>query len=321
MPFKTPSFWYKSVSWQALALTPLAALYALGHKINVHLQKPYKSSVRVICVGNVVMGGSGKTPTVLALLEHIKKQDLAQNPIILTRGYGGSITQATRVDPFKHTYHDVGDEALLLAQHAQVIVSANRKDGAQKAELLGADLIVMDDGFQNNTLHKDINLLVVDGANPFGNGFIFPAGPLREPKQCALKRCDAVISINGQAIFDKECFTATIKPESSQLDKNKNYVAFAGLGRPKKFKTTLEELGVQISSWHPFADHHPYTSADLERLDAQAVKHDSTLITTSKDHVRLPDPYQHTTQALPITLFFNDDKAMMNFLEDRLASC
>ncbi len=320
MPFKTPSFWYKSANWQALLLSPLSALYAVGHKLNVSFQKPYKSNVPVICIGNIVMGGSGKTPTVLALLDLITEQNIAKNPVILTRGYGGSTTKATIVDPAIHTYHDVGDEALLLVKHAQVIVSPDRKEGAQKAEEIGADLILMDDGLQNNTLYKDINLLVVDGANPFGNGFVFPAGPLREPKSCALKRCDAVISINEQVNLDKILFSANIQSDSTHLDADKNYVAFAGLGRPEKFKTTLEDLGFKISCWHPFADHHPYTKEDLEDLDTHAVKHNATLITTSKDHVRLPDPYQHTTQVLPITLSFDNSAALASFLKERLYS-
>lgn len=153
MPLKTPSFWYGSNSIAAYALTPLSWLYQLGHSLNQALKPaPYHSKIPVICIGNAVAGGSGKTPTVISLVQLLKQQGVIKNPFILTRGYGGSITNPTLVDPSKRTVNDVGDEALLLARHAPTIIAANRADGAKYAEENKADLIIMDDGLQNNSL-------------------------------------------------------------------------------------------------------------------------------------------------------------------------
>lgn len=267
------------------------------------------------------MGGSGKTPTVQALLRIVKENDLATNPIVLTRGYGGNISEPTVVDRSQHTVSDVGDEALLLAEHGTVIVSPDRKAGAMKAKEIGADLIIMDDGFQNNTLHKDLSFLVVDAVTPFGNGSTFPSGPLREPIEKALKRTDGVISINGEVALGTTTFNASIKPKTDNIDRQKNYVAFAGLGRPEKFLNTLETLGVNITSWHEFADHHPYTNEELDALIKEADDCNASLITTEKDLMRVPNSYKEKIQALPIELSFSDEGALVSLIKTKVSAC
>jgi len=322
MAVKTPSFWYKRKGWQSALLMPLATLYQLGHRLRFHTQKPYKSPILVLCVGNIVMGGSGKTPTVQALIKLVKEKKLAKNPVILTRGYGGTIRYPTIVEPSKHTAFDVGDEALLLAQSAPVIVSPNRQASAKKAEKLGTDLIIMDDGFQNNQLYKDINLLVIDAFNPFGNGLTFPAGPLREPIKNAFKRADAIISLNGKTALGMPTFTATITPDTSNLDQSQRYVAFAGLGRPEKFLNTLTNLDLNIINWRAFADHHPYKEAELCALEKEAKERNALLITTEKDFMRLPLNKRAAIKTLPITLSFNsDEERLASFLKERIEAC
>lgn len=317
MPFKTPLFWYRPPAFLAHVLTPISWLYQLGHSLNQALKPaPYKASIPVICIGNAIAGGSGKTPTAIALLKIIKDQNIARNPIFLTRGYSGEITQATLVNK-KHSSRDVGDEALLLARHAPTIISANRAEGAKLAEKQKADLIIMDDGLQNNSLHKDLSFLVVDRAVDFGNGKTIPAGPLREPLRKILPKVRAVICIGAAFHYDKAVFQASITPDN-KLDKNKSYIAFAGLGRPDKFKNTLIDLNVNLVGWYPFADHHVYTDAEINLLKAEVEKNNAALVTTEKDFARLSMTQSKDIAVLPIKLNFNNPEDIAIYVKNFL---
>jgi len=317
MILKTPSFWYRG-TWISRALSPLSCIYRAVHTLNQKSKTPYRSNLPVICIGNVVTGGSGKTPAVLALLDLIQKHGLFQNPVILTRGYGGNLKGPTYVDPQKHSYKDVGDEALLLAGHAPVIVSADRAAGAKLAELGGADLILMDDGLQNPGLEKTLAFLTVNTTTGFGNGRLLPAGPLREPLQDAFAKIQAVIQIGDDAALplpaNKPALKSRIDPVTD-IDKTKNYVAFAGLGTPEKFKTTLEENGAMLKDWYAYPDHHPYAESDLEKLEKAAKTHNARLITTEKDFVRLPEAFKQQVDVFKIRLIFDDEPAMIDLLK------
>lgn len=318
MPLKTPQFWYEPAGRISNLLYPLSVVYLVLHKIYQflgHKSKLYQSSIPVICLGNVVMGGSGKTPTALALYDLVIKKKIADKPVFLTRGYGGDCVNGTIVDLQKHTYKDVGDEALLLARKGITIASINRSQGAKVAEQLGADLIIMDDGFQNPSLFKDLKLLVVDATNPFGNSQIFPAGPLREPIGTALKRSDGIISIGGTIKTKLLEYPAFILPKDMAYDKNKKYIAFAGLGRPEKFKRTLERLEYNIVGWYPFADHHPYKNEEIEFVLHEARQKDALLITTEKDFVRIPKQFQNNILTLPIELTFRNEDTIVTFIQ------
>ncbi len=319
MPLKTPKFWYAPKGLKSLALTPLSWFYQLGGVIYQKLNnvKTYKATIPVICVGNAVAGGSGKTPTAIALLKTIKENELAQKPVFLLRGYGGTFNQATIVDTNKHSAEEVGDEAMMLVQHTATIVSPNRADGAKLAEENGADLILMDDGLQNKSLHKDVSFLVVDGISKFGNNKLIPAGPLREPIRKIMQRIDAVIYIGGPLHSDKPVFQVTLAP-TSKLDTSKNYIAFAGIGRPEKFKVTLEGLGANIIEWHSFADHHAYTAQEIEALKQFAKEKNAQLITTEKDYSRLNIEMRDNIATLPIAISFNEEDALNEFLEHNL---
>lgn len=318
MPLKTPQFWHKRLSMLSILIIPFSWLYRICHKINMMRQgTPYKSSIPVICVGNAIAGGSGKTPTVLALLKIIQGQGLAQNPVILTRGYKGQQQGAITVDLATHTANDVGDEALMLATHSPVIVAKNRAEGARLAEQKDFDLIIMDDGLQNKHLYKNISFLVVDRQIDFGNNRVLPAGPLREPLKTVLDKIDGIICIGRAFHSDLPVFEAAIdvtqKPSSS-----KKYIAFAGLGYPEKFKNTLLDLGIDLVGWHDFADHHDYTNQELEDLYDQALNNDAQLITTEKDYKRLSKDWQEKIDYLPIELKFKDEESIATFLKNRL---
>ncbi len=326
MPIKTPSFWYDENEKTHIAehlLSPFSYLYNLGRKIDQAGKKPQKIEIPVICVGNITAGGSGKTPTTLALLNLIRKHNLFRSPHILTRGYGGSEKGPTLVS--HHTAAEVGDEPLLLANNAPVVVSADRVKGAALAKDKGADIILMDDGFQNPSLIKDISILVIDGKTGFGNQKLLPAGPLREPVAEALKRAQIAVIIgedkhNVSALIPQNIpiHTATIEVKTENLDKSKPVIAFAGLGRPEKFKNTLENNGFKIAGFYPYADHYPYKNADLEFMLLQTEKKRAALITTEKDIIRVPKQFREHVKTLPITLEFDEEDKLVEFLRNTI---
>jgi tetraacyldisaccharide 4'-kinase len=266
----------------------------------------------VICIGNLVAGGSGKTPTALALMALIREQGLAQNPCFLTRGYGGRLEGPVFVS--SQSYEEVGDESLLLARVAPVIVAKERTKGAALAARSGHDLIVMDDGFQNPALHKDASFVVVDGRTGFGNGYLIPFGPLRECVSDGLARANAIIKIGGETSLHtaKTVMNAHIEAQSD-LPPGTKVFAFCGLGQPEKFRQSLLEQGYEIAGFKSFADHHPYTVAEVKNLHAEAFQHKAHLITTEKDVCRLPSA--ENIHVLRIRLVFDHPEEIISQLQ------
>jgi len=261
---KQPKFWNtKNVA--SYTLKPLSWLYGAGASVRQVTTKPYHAKIPVVCVGNIVVGGAGKTPVVISLAEYFKKKKKKVH--ILSRGYGGKL-DGVKVDLKKHTAKDVGDEPLLLAKVAPTWIYADRAKGAQAIEKTGADLILMDDGFQNSSLHKDLSLIVFDGEYGIGNGAVMPAGPLREPLQKGLKRADGVVIVGKSSLSFQNgtpVMKASITPTSTSL-KGKKVIAFAGIGRPEKFFDTLKGIGAKIIKSYSFADHHPFTDKEIKKM-------------------------------------------------------
>ncbi len=324
MRLKTPSFWYGPPGVISDLLQPFSHLYAAASYLRRSVQ-PYKSRLPVACIGNIVAGGSGKTPVALAVMKLIREAALAQRPCFLTRGYGGNNKGPLEADWHMHKARDVGDETLLLARFAPAIVSADRGAGAVYAESQNYDLIVMDDGLQNPGLHKDMVFIVIDGVSGVGNCRMIPAGPLREPPGPALQKADAFIFIgedrqNIRSILpaDKPVFTASLEiADGWKADKKNPYIAFCGIAHPKKFKQTLDTAGVALAAFHSFADHHSFTARELEKLAAEAKAKNARLITTAKDAARLPSDF--TVDILPVEIAWEDKDAVVSFLRERLS--
>lgn len=289
MTFKTPHFWYLSQERMPRLLrffAPLGALYGWGTGLRQKSARPVDVGVPVLCVGNLVAGGSGKTPVALALLSLVKDAGLAKNPCFLTRGYGGTLTGPVFVS--QHGYREVGDESLLLARAAPTIVAKDRVTGARLAVTSGHDLIIMDDGFQNPSLQKT-GFVVVDGRTGFGNGYMIPFGPLREPVVTGLSRAKAVIKVgDGSSIHTSKPVIESHFDVTSPLTPGERVYGFCGLGQPDKFKRTLLDLGVDLAGFESFSDHHPYSHSDVQTLHAKAFAHKARLVTTEKDLCRLP---------------------------------
>lgn len=301
-------------------LRPIGAIYAWAGRRRRTKTKSFDPGVPVICVGNATLGGTGKTPVAIYLMKSLRR--LGVNAHGLTRGYGGQLKGPVPVNP-RHTAEDVGDEPLLLARSGPVWVSAARDDGARAALSEGADAIIMDDGHQNPLLQKTLSLLVVDAEVGFGNGCVFPAGPLREPLSDALERTDAVILMKPSPDYEIDPHLAqqlsgqVVIPAylgaKGEPPKGRLY-AFAGIGRPNKFFDSLRRLGAELVEEVPFADHHRFSVAEIEDLFAMATDREATLITTEKDHVRLPNGYRRGIHSFPVDVRFEDELTLRRLL-------
>lgn len=311
---RAPEFWQRRNLHERLAvmaLTPFGWLYSATVAFKAAYNTSLKVSVPVICVGNISAGGVGKTPLSLALAEILKGRGL--QPFFLSRGYGGKLTGPVRVMP-EHNAVDVGDEPLLLATAAPVIVAQARAEGAILAASLGADAIVMDDGHQNFALRKDLSLVVIDATEGFGNGQVLPAGPLREKIAQGLKRADAVILIGDGKVnlkgFNGPVLSAHIRPTPPPWLKGAKVYAFAGIGNPDKFFRSLSDCGAEITGHQAFGDHHNYTQAEIASLRAAAHKREANLITTTKDYARLTETERDGIAVLPVAACFDDMQAI-----------
>lgn len=313
---REPRFWAREVDPRSreaapllrLLLTPLAWLYAEATHRRLARATPLKIRPIVICVGNLTAGGVGKSPIVAALRAHyLARTDL--RVATLSRGYKGKLQGPLMVDPEIHTAEDVGDEPMMLAKSGESWIGADRAATGQEMSNAGVDIIIMDDGHQNPGLHKDYSIVVVDAAAGFGNGYVIPKGPLREPIDEGLARADAIIVMGyGQPPAEIETsalpvFNAVIAAQAKPPEQP--YVAFAGIGRPEKFFDTLKALGADVRDSVPFPDHHRFTDGDLNYLRRLAGDYDATLITTDKDLARLSLDQRTDIISLPIEVVFD----------------
>ncbi|RAU21744.1 tetraacyldisaccharide 4'-kinase [Paramagnetospirillum kuznetsovii] len=320
---RAPDFW-RDDNVLAACLAPLGAVYAWAVARNLERAEEYRPAVPVICVGNIVAGGAGKTPVAMALARRLLAA--GRKPHMLTRGYGGSEVGPRAVDLDRHDAARMGDEALLLAEVAPTWVSRWRPDGAVAAVEMGADLIIMDDGFQNGSIAKDLSLVVVDGSYGFGNGRPIPAGPCREPAATGLRRADALVIIGedraGTAELAEQAGIPVLRarlapgPEGAAL-MGRKVVAFAGIGRPEKFFETLKGCGARLVTTTAFPDHYAYDRSEIEDLLREAAANDAQVITTTKDRVRLPEDLRRKVAVLPVTLDW-DDADLLPPLLDRI---
>ncbi len=328
---REPTFWWRDASIIARLLAPAGTLYGAMAQLRLH-ERGQRAPAPVICIGNLTLGGAGKTPLALATAGLLKKA--GEQPVFLTRGYGGALAGPIDVDPMSHTAMDVGDEALLLAQMAPTILAHARAAGAAMA--VHASVIVMDDGFQNPELRKDISLLAVDERRGIGNGRVFPAGPLRAPLAAQVARAHAVILVGTPsrgADVSNEARKHGLPVLRAHFQPNKDFIAalghgrvlaFAGIADPEKFFETLVSAGSTVAVTRAFPDHHRYTRAEARALCEDADREGLVLVTTEKDLARLRGDSEVAelaghAHALPVMLRFEEEDAFRSFIVERLA--
>ncbi len=307
---RSPKFWNDKNNKISRFLEPISKLYYIASKAKLNSVVPEKAQVPVICIGNIVLGGSGKTPTVDLVCDILKDNNFI--PHILTAGYGGYLKNVVRVDPNLHSYLQVGDEALLSAEVAPTWIGRNRLNSSKAAVLAGANVLVMDDGFQNNSIEKDIKILVIDSGQQFGNGCLFPAGPLREPIKSGINKSDVILIIgetNSELeekihVINKDIPIFRAKMDAMEFPEieNNKVIGFCGLGYPLKFKKTLIDCGYELVDFISFSDHHPYTITEIQKLISGAKSVGASLLTTMKDFVKIPEVFKNEIKIVKIKL-------------------
>jgi len=293
---EAPPFWWKKPGIMSLSLSPLAGIYGFwARRRLIGIQAP-QINLPVLCIGNFTLGGNGKTPVTLALAKAALARGL--QPGIVSRGSGGTTKRGIHlVDAAHDRARDVGDEPLLLARHAPVIVGVDRLLAAKKLQELGCNIILMDDGFQSRRLYPDFALLVVDASRGIGNGKVFPAGPLRAPIRTQLTHTDALLIFGKGDASDtiirlaarsaKPISFANLIPSASHKVAKKKFLAFAGIGNPQRFFQTVESMGGKLIEKRIFADHHFFSHHELQELATSANTQKLWLATTAKDHIRI----------------------------------
>ncbi|WP_337186774.1 tetraacyldisaccharide 4'-kinase [Phenylobacterium sp.] len=321
MKLSTPRWWYARDPAKGriarILLRPLSAAWTRATARRLERGRPFDPGVPVICVGNLTVGGAGKTPVAREIARRLGAH-------VLTRGYGGRLGGPLRVEPERHTAADVGDEPLMLARDVPVWVARDRAAGAAAAAQAGAPVVVMDDGHQNPAVAKTLSLVVVDGETrdgewPFGAEGVVPSGPLREPLDTGLARADAVVLMQPADVTApdpallarlaaKPVLVARLVPAGPPPAGP--LVAFAGIGKPWKFERTLRAAGGEVVGMRAFPDHHAYGERELRILAADALRANARLITTEKDWMRLPPAWRDRVAPWPVRAVFDDEAAL-----------
>ena len=318
---KAPQFWYETISWKATFLLPLAYLYNMLTYLREKFGSYQKYDCLTICVGNLNVGGTGKTPTTIALADHFLKKGLQVH--IVSRGYKGKFQGTFLVNPKKHKSDEVGDEPLLMSEFTSVWVSKKIKNGIAAAEKAGAQVVILDDGFQDSSFHKDFSIVVVDGKRGFGNKKCMPAGPLRENISQGFKRADALIIV-GHGLYKFDAFPEHLKIIRSKLKpieagmnwKEGKYLAFAGIADPEKFFATLRSVGANLIDCVALSDHQRLNGQILNRLERKAKTAHAQLVTTEKDAVRLPNAFRKKVLSLPVRIEFDNKDELENLFNN-----
>ncbi len=336
MTLTTPRWWYLREGTPGpitrALLRPLSWAWAWSTARRIRLGRPVDPGAPVICIGNLTLGGAGKTPVAREIVRRLTLQGVQAH--VLARGHGGRLAGPTRVDASVHASADVGDEPLMLSRDGPVWISRDRAQGAAQAVAAGAEVIVMDDGHQNPGLRKTLSLVVVDGETrdgewPFGDGAVFPSGPMREPLKAGLGRADAVVVLlpadleradpellavlNGKLVFTARMVPFGPPPPGPQL-------GFAGVAKPWKVERALKAAGCDLRDFASLPDHAALDTGLLKALADRAAVHGAGLVTTEKDWVRLPHEWRDRIAAWPVAVRFDDEPGLDALLAQALSS-
>jgi tetraacyldisaccharide 4'-kinase len=323
-----PDFWRKEPGFAADLLLPIGAAWDAAGRLRRAFARPYRPPVPVICVGNLVAGGAGKTPVVLALAAYLTAHGIAVH--VVTRGYGGRLGGPVRVDPGRYDAAAVGDEALLLAACAPSWIARDRATGVAAAVATGAEAVLLDDGFQNPTIAVTLGLIVIDAAYGFGNGRVMPGGPLRESLRRGLARADGVVLLAAEGepqaapptaiAAVQPIVRAVLAPIRGERFGGQRFFAFAGIGRPEKFFATVRGLCAELTGTRDFPDHHPYSVGEIAALRDEANRNSARLVTTAKDYVRVPPSERAGIEVIEVEIRWTDPAALAKLLAPVVSS-
>ena len=312
-------------------LKPLSYIWLIITFLDRKFSYPKNSKCPVLCVGNLTLGGNGKTPSVINFQKKFLK--LKYDVHVVTRGYLGSEKGPHKVNNIKDDINKVGDEALLLSKNGTTWVSKKKFKGIEEANRQKAELIILDDGFQNFSIKKNFSILIIDANYPFGNGCLFPAGPLREPIKNGIKRANIILLVGNKkerndtlqkypVLKEKEIFFGEIvKSEEKKLNNYSKYIAFAGIAKPEKFFKTLEKENFQLIKKYSLANHKKFKKDFLKKILNESKNLDAKLITTEKDFVRLPKKYKKFIECLKIEMKIEKERELIKLLIEKLNIC
>ena len=298
----------------------LSLVWVLFHYLRTKFGRYERMPIPVVCVGNITLGGAGKTPTVIFLASYLKKNNI--NVHVVSRGYGGKFRNTVFVNQSRHNASDVGDEPLLISRYAKVWVSKTKKTGVFSAYKAGADLVILDDGHQNFSIEKNISILVFDAELSLTSERIFPLGSLREKPSSAITRADFLICIGNPDSrkkfketflqhYHSKVVEGEFKPKIHDKLKKRKLVAFCGIGRPEKFFSMLKKLDMQVIQELSFPDHHFYSKKELNKILEIADKNDALIVTTEKDYVKLSGNFKKIIKPINIELHLLKNKELL----------
>lgn len=321
-----PKFWSK-YGVIPFVLTPFSWLYILLGYLRRCFVKSHKFNAFTICVGNMSVGGTGKTQVVSWLAEKLKKQNIKF--LIVTKAYGSNLETAKIVDA-NDVACDVGDESIILRDVGTVVSAKKVSYAIDIIEKINPQVIIFDDGMQNPSFKKDFNLLVIDSVRAVGNRQIFPSGPLRQTVSSGLDAADIVIMIGDKPCKDFNLVNkiaksgkpfANAKIElSEKLDISKKYYAFSGIGDPGRFFSLLVKNKIDLSGTKSFPDHHDYTKKDLIDLKNFAQDANSSLITTKKDYVKINNNEEISKEIIcaKVNLRFENENNLVELINAKI---
>ena len=311
---------WRSNNFLNFILFPFSILYYFTFIIYKFCSKEKKCNVPVLCVGNITLGGAGKTPTVIELRKFLSNS--FEKIYVLTRGYKGK-AKGPLIVGNNHTFHDVGEESLLHSQFGLTCVSKNKFLGAKFCEAQGGKLIIMDDGLQSRDIKKDCKVLVIDGNYGFGNNKIFPSGPLREPIRSGIKKSDLILIIGNKRnickfdIIPKHKIFSAKKEISIESCKNKKLFVFSALGNNTNFHNSLLHSGYTIKRIKSFSDHYIFKKNDILSILNVAKKENLTVVCTKKDYIKVPEEFKNKIKPVNLNLKIEKKKKF----EKRVLEC
>ena len=308
MNFKKPKFWDDAgLSFWSLILYPFSIIFLLVSLLVRLFKVEKKFPIPIICVGNIYVGGTGKTPLALEIFKIIKSNE--KNPGFIKKGYD-------------YLY----DEIQMLKKIGETFTNKNRKKAISSLILSGHDVAILDDGFQDFSIKKNFSILCFNSKQLVGNGFIIPSGPLRESFS-SIKKADCIF-INGDKNLEFEnkikevnknirIFYSIYKIKNPDKFKNKKVVAFAGIGNPSNFFNLLKKNNINVKKTFSFPDHHNYSNKDYDYL-LKLKEQDVLLVTTEKDYSRLNDNMKKSFEYLEIDLEIENKSEFINLIKNKL---